>query len=218
MHRSARFMVAFWVLMMGLLVGTERAHAQSARDAAAIAETAWASTADAPSAPAIADVADGRDALASFESEVIKLVNAERANAGCPALRAHPILNQAAKAHSQDMVEHNYVDHVNSAGETPGERVSNMGYVWEALGENVAAGYVTPEDVVAGWMNSEGHRKNILNCGYLDTGVGYVYAADTDYGHYWTQLFGRQPGAAAPKRTIRKAAFLPLTVKPTRAQ
>lgn len=229
MHCSARFTVALWVLAMGLWVGAGLAQAQVvpdpeiARDAAPIVETAWASTASgAPSSSpaAFAGGDGGHDVLADFETEVTRLVNVERARVGCPALTLHPVLHQVADAHSRDMADRNYVGHVNPAGENPGDRVNKTSYEWAALGENVAAGYESPQSVVAGWMGSEGHRANILNCAYLDTGVGYVYAAGTKYGHYWTQLLGLQLGARAPdpEPVMRQAAFLPLTVKPARVR
>ena len=72
--------------------------------------------------------------------------------------------------------------------------MTRAGYQWSGAGENIAAGYASPEDVMDGWMNSQGHRANILNCAFRDIGVGYVYLANdtgqVNYRHYWTQDFG----------------------------
>ncbi|MCS6879762.1 MAG: CAP domain-containing protein [Oscillochloridaceae bacterium] len=134
----------------------------------------------------------------SIANQVLALVNAERARAGCQPLSLEPRLMQAAQRHSEDMAVNNFFGHVGSNGSTLVQRVNAVGYPWSALAENVAAGYPTAEAVMAGWMSSEGHRRNILNCRYVHIGVGYVYQADDTplpgaqlpYYHYWTEVFG----------------------------
>ena len=74
------------------------------------------------------------------------------------------------------------------------DRIEDAGYLWSAAGENIAAGYSTPQAVVTGWMNSAGHRQNILSSAYCDLGVGYAYNRSSTYDHYWTQDFGRRMG------------------------
>jgi uncharacterized protein YkwD len=123
-----------------------------------------------------------------FEAEVVELTNAERANALCGAVHTDDRLAAAARAHSEDMVERDFFDHVNPDGDGPGERASAAGYDWWAS-ENIAWGYRTAEDVVAGWMNSPGHRRNILDCDVVAVGVG---VADVGGEPYWTQMFGRR--------------------------
>lgn len=131
-------------------------------------------------------------------NQVLALLNAERARAGCQPLSLDSRLMRAAQQHSEDMAVNNFVGHIGSNGSTLAERANAVGYVWSALAENVAAGYATPEAVMAGWMRSDGHRRNILNCQYVHVGVGYVYQADDaplagvqyPYYHYWTQFFG----------------------------
>ena len=114
--------------------------------------------------------------------EVVRLVNAERADAGCGALHVDTRLTAAAQEHSEDMDRRDYMSHHSPEGEGPGERAARHGYhAWGA--ENVAKGQTSAAQVMDAWMNSEGHRNNILNCGLTAIGVG-------ESGHAWTQLFG----------------------------
>jgi len=126
-----------------------------------------------------------------FVDMVITLVNRERTTAGCPALTPNETLIQVARAHSQDMAVHRFLEHTGSDGRSPAQRVQAAGYQYRIVAENVAAGRLTPEGAVQGWMQSPEHRANILNCELRDTGVGVVEAPDDPtYGIYWTQLFG----------------------------
>ncbi|WP_165368304.1 CAP domain-containing protein [Phytoactinopolyspora endophytica] len=120
---------------------------------------------------------------------VVELTNAERQANGCDVdLRPDERLDEAAQGHSVDMAERNYMSHTSPEGEGPGDRAEAAGYPrWS--GENIAMGYATAEAVVDGWMNSEGHRANILNCDSAAIGVG---VAEGDEGIYWTQLFGHE--------------------------
>lgn len=122
-------------------------------------------------------------------AEVVRLVNVERAKvAGCPALRVDARLATAARLHSEDMARQNYFSHTSLDGRSPWDRIAAQGYTG-ATGENIAAGYQTPASVMTGWMNSSGHRANILNCTSRAIGVGIGYGGS--YGIYWTQTFGR---------------------------
>jgi uncharacterized protein YkwD len=129
-----------------------------------------------------------------FTEQVIGLTNQERAQYGCPALTANDQLTNAAQRHSRDMAINDYFSHTGLYGSSLFDRIAREGYQYRTAAENIAAGSVTPEHVVAGWMNSEGHRKNILNCDLREIGVGYYYlendTGDTNYKHYWTQVFG----------------------------
>jgi uncharacterized protein YkwD len=137
-----------------------------------------------PSAPA--RVTPHRD----FAETVMTLVNRERTAAGCPALTPHDTLIEVAGAHSQDMAMHRFIGHEGSDGRTPAQRVQDAGYRFRIVAENVAAGRLTPESAVQGWMESPEHRANMLNCALRDTGVGVVEAPDDPtYAIYWTQLF-----------------------------
>ncbi|HHX63482.1 MAG TPA: CAP domain-containing protein [Chloroflexi bacterium] len=126
----------------------------------------------------------------TFEDRVIQLTNQERAKAGLAPLTRSAELSRAAQEHSVDMATGNFVSHIGSDGSNPGDRITRAGYAWYTFGENVAAGYTTPESVVEGWMQSEGHRQNILNPDFKHIGVGHAHNASSDYKHYWTQVFG----------------------------
>lgn len=118
----------------------------------------------------------------SVTDQVVTLVNSERASAGCGPLRVDSRLTSAAQEHSEDMDRRNYMSHQNPEGEGPGERARRHGYnSWGA--ENVAKGQTSPQQVMNAWMNSPGHRANILNCGLVSIGVG-------ESGNAWTQKFG----------------------------
>ncbi|GAA3047794.1 CAP domain-containing protein [Streptomyces glomeratus] len=128
---------------------------------------------------------------ASMRSEVIRLTNAQRIQAGCPALTSDTALTKAAQSHTADMADHDFVDHTGSDGSSLVDRAQAAGYTgWSALAENVAAGQTTAADVVNSWMNSPGHRANILNCSLKQIGVGYVTKPGSTHGTYWTQDFG----------------------------
>lgn len=115
-------------------------------------------------------------------SAVVNLVNDERASNGCDPVHVDDRLTAAAQEHSQDMSDRDYMAHENPEGEGPGERASRHGYeAWGA--ENVAKGQQSAEQVMDAWMNSPGHRANILNCGLEAIGVG-------EAGNAWTQKFG----------------------------
>ncbi|MBD8078738.1 CAP domain-containing protein [Cellulosimicrobium arenosum] len=113
---------------------------------------------------------------------VVELTNAERAAAGCGPLAVDERLTAAARLHSEDMVERDYFDHTSLDGRSPWDRAKAQGYA-DPSGENIAAGQRTAEEVVRAWMDSPGHRANILHCGFQDLGVGYQDGV-------WTQLFG----------------------------
>ncbi|MFF4800914.1 sigma-70 family RNA polymerase sigma factor [Streptomyces sp. NPDC001351] len=120
-------------------------------------------------------------------AQVVALVNKERAANGCGALTEDPQLEKAAQGHSDDMAARNFFDHTNPDGLDPGQRITAAGYKWSTYGENIAQGQQTPEAVMESWMNSPGHRANILNCSFKDIGVGVHNGSG---GPWWTQDFG----------------------------
>lgn len=136
-----------------------------------------------------------------FDQEVLKLVNQERTQRGLKPLTLNAKLDQAADKHSKDMAEKDFFSHTGKNGSSIGDRASAAGYQWSRLGENIAAGQRTPESVVQGWMNSSGHRANILNPNYAHMGLGYKsLSPDTgnvNYGRYWTQMFGASRGSSS---------------------
>ncbi len=137
--------------------------------------------------------------FASFEDEVVFLVNIQRAAVGLAALGMDTRLAAAAEAHSIDMATNDCFQHNSCNGGDWATRVFSY-YPSAGIGENVAAGYTTAASVVDGWMNSPGHKANILNASYQGIGVGYYALAGSDYTHYWTQDFGTlTPLAAVPE-------------------
>ena len=134
-----------------------------------------------------------------FELAVLELVNDERALVGLPPLDMDVRLSEAAQLHSDDMGVNGYFSHTSQDGTTFDQRIVAAGYTpWYALGENIAAGQNTPEWVMDAWMNSPGHRANILNPDFDHIGIGYVYVPGSPWGHYWTQDFGRGPALDSP--------------------
>ena len=115
---------------------------------------------------------------------MLALVNDERAAKGCKALVIDDRITTAAQGHSTDMATQNYFSHTSKDGRTFDRRMKEAGYPKPGA-ENIAMGYTSPTAVVEGWMNSQGHRDNILNCSYTTMGLGL----DTR-GNYWTQNFG----------------------------
>jgi uncharacterized protein YkwD len=113
---------------------------------------------------------------------VVALVNQERAEAGCSPVTVDRRLATAAQEHSQDQADMGRMTHTGSDGSSVGQRVTEAGYTWRKVGENVASGTTSPERAMQLWMNSDGHRKNILNCAFKNIGVGVVDG-------YWTQDF-----------------------------
>ncbi len=122
----------------------------------------------------------------SAEDLAIRLTNLQRAQHGCPALHLNVRLRTAAREHSQDMHVRNYFDHNTPDGRTPWDRIKADGYSQPGA-ENIAMGYATAQAVVTGWMNSAGHRANILNCSLKAVGIGVAYGSG---GPWWTQDFG----------------------------
>src|SRR5690606_14658554 len=120
----------------------------------------------------------------AIEQEVVRLVNVERANAGLPALKSDWELARVAEHKSQDMADKNYFSHTSPTYGSPFNMMKNYGINYKSAGENIAQGQKTAAQVVNAWMNSEGHRANILNKNYTHIGVGYV-----SNGNYWTQMF-----------------------------
>lgn len=120
----------------------------------------------------------------AYEREVIRLVNVERAKYGLSPLTEDAALTRTARMKSQDMHDRGYFDHNSPTYGTPFQLMKSQGVSYRTAGENIAMGYRTPEAVVNAWMNSAGHRANILNASYTKIGVGYV-----ESGNYWTQHF-----------------------------
>ena len=119
-----------------------------------------------------------------YEQEVIRLVNIERAKYGLSALTEDWELSRVARYKSQDMKDKRYFSHTSPTYGSPFDMMKSFGLSYRTAGENIAMGQRTPQQVVNAWMNSSGHRANILNSSYKKIGVGYVAS-----GNYWTQMF-----------------------------
>lgn len=127
---------------------------------------------------------------ASFEKKILSLTNKRRAKAGCGALKLHTSLRKAARKHSALMAKHQTLSHQLPGEASLGKRITKAGYRnWRAVAENVAYGYPTPGDMMAAWMASPGHRKNILTCRYKHLGVGVTLRNGVPWA---TQDFGRK--------------------------
>ena len=126
------------------------------------------------------------DTVAAYEQEVFDLVNQIREENGLEPFVYNETLAETARAHSQDMIDRNFFDHTNPDGKSPFDRMRDNGLSYSMAAENIAVGYPSPEAVVEGWMNSEGHRANILG-GCEELGVGLALGGH--YGYYWTQCF-----------------------------
>jgi uncharacterized protein YkwD len=124
---------------------------------------------------------DSEHKLNEFELRVIELTNLERINNGLNPLTLHNKLSYAAYKHTEDMHKNNFLSHTGSDGSTPRQRVERAGITGATIvNENAAFGYATPESVVRAWMDSSGHRANMLRETTTHIGVGYING-------YWTQ-------------------------------
>ena len=119
--------------------------------------------------------------------QVVELVNQQRAAAGLAPVTMHPALNSAAQGHSNDQASRNTMTHTGANRSDAGDRIAATGYPWRAWGENVASGQPDAGAVVQAWMNSEGHRDNILDPRFTDIGVGLAYTATGV--SFWTEDF-----------------------------
>ncbi|MGY1886416.1 CAP domain-containing protein [Blastococcus sp. SYSU DS0753] len=157
----------------------------SASTSRAPAPTAAAAAPPPGAASAPATGAASAPAAPGAEGEVVALVNAQRSQAGCGPVAADAGLAAVARAHSAGMRDRGFFDHVDPDGLDPFDRADRAGV--SARAENIARGQADPAAVMASWLNSPGHRANILNCGLTRLGVGVATGSG---GPWWTQLFG----------------------------
>ncbi|WP_282700978.1 CAP domain-containing protein [Streptomyces sp. CC219B] len=140
----------------------------------------------APEAPEPSEAPVTVSAEAAAAAEVLKLVNEERAKVGCSAVAANSALTELATAFSEDMAARGFFDHTDPDGASPWDRAAKAG-ITDLGGENIARGQADAAAVMDAWMNSPGHKANILNCDFKTLGVGVHYGAG---GPWWTQNFG----------------------------
>ena len=136
----------------------------------------------------------------AINRRVLLLTNEARAHArrcgrelfpAAPPLVLAPVpLEKAAVEHSLDMANHNYMDHKGRDGSTPGDRATRTGYKWRLVGENLASGILTPDEVVSGWVGSPHHCENLMDARFTQMSVAYAVNTASNNGIYWTQLFG----------------------------
>lgn len=131
--------------------------------------------------PAAAPVSS---AVSAYEQKVVELTNQERAKNGLKPLALDTELSKVAREKSRDMQSKGYFSHTSPTYGSPFDMMKKFGISYRSAGENIAMGQRTPEEVVNAWMNSSGHRANILNSSYTHIGVGHVAT-----GNYWTQMF-----------------------------
>jgi uncharacterized protein YkwD len=138
-------------------------------------------------------------ATTAQQQQVLDLINQARSKPckcgattypAVPALTLDAQLNSASDKYAVDLATYNYFSHTGRDGSQPWDRMTREGYTWRAAGENIAAGYTTPSAVVAGWLQSEGHCKNIMSANFKNVGVGYGYNSASTYKHYWVTDFG----------------------------
>lgn len=135
---------------------------------------------------------------ATVRRDVLKLVNQARARdrkcgrtaaRAAPPLTASATLDKAAQAHAADMAKNDWFEHEGTDGSTPAKRVERQGYRWGAVGENIAVGAATAEQVVKGWIESPGHCTNIMSPQFTQMGIAYVVNPGSKGGIYWSQVF-----------------------------
>lgn len=143
-------------------------------------------TPDTPDAPDTPDTPDTPDSgtTSSYAQQVLDLVNRERAIYGLESLSLDDTLSRYAAVKSQDMHDNGYFSHTSPTYGSPFDMMKSFGITYSYAGENIAMGYATPDAVVTAWMNSAGHRANILSSSFTRMGIGYV-----EDGGYWTQWF-----------------------------
>jgi uncharacterized YkwD family protein len=141
----------------------------------------------ATQAPAPSQNVNNEAGLNAYEQQVVDLTNKERAKYGLLPLKVDLALSKVAREKSRDMAVNHYFSHNSPTYGSPFEMMKKFGISYTAAGENIAMGQRTPQEVVAAWMNSEGHRANILNRNYTHIGVGFE-----ENGYIWTQQFIRK--------------------------
>ncbi|KAF4047131.1 Cysteine-rich secretory protein family [Phytophthora infestans] len=155
----------------------------------AIVTTLCASTASADVNSTSNTTARHLQTVTDWRTTMLDAVNKERVAVGLPRLCMNNKLQVAAQAHSKDMALRDFVSHTGSDGSTLSTRVQDAGYRWTSVAENIAAGQLTVGRVMTSWMNSAGHRANILSARNTMLGCEYAGTSNSRYKYYWTQVF-----------------------------
>jgi uncharacterized YkwD family protein len=149
--------------------------------------TTPAPTSQPAPAPTTTNTTTTTSTFSAQQQEVLNIVNKERAAKGLSALKFNTELSKVATTKSQDMIDKGYFAHNSPTYGSPFDMMKKFGITYKTAGENIAMGQRTPQEVMTAWMNSEGHRKNILNSSFTEIGIGI--AKDKNGRLYWTQMF-----------------------------
>jgi uncharacterized protein YkwD len=191
MNRRFTFVLGLLGLAVGCGSGTEGASAAPAQDGSA--QILASPRLDSGGHPLVSPSADLH--VQAFETELIRLVNVYRVSKGLSALQDEAEIRDVARAHSEHMIVHGFFGHSSPEGLSPADRLDEAGVAWSGVGENLAAGYGSPQAVFDAWLLSPEHRQNIESETWTHTGVGYALdSVSPDSGsplHYWTQTFLR---------------------------
>ena len=143
--------------------------------------------------------ADELENVPDVNNRILQLANQARSRARrcgsksfapVPPLMLEKHLTSAAREHARDMAKHSMLEHTGSDGSTPATRVIRAGYAWRVVGENIASGATTPEEVMEGWLASPGHCENLMSPRFEEMGIAWVVDPKSDSGVYWAQVFG----------------------------
>jgi len=143
--------------------------------------------------------ADELENVGEVDDRILQLANEARSRArrcgskqfpAVPPLKLNTRLTSAAREQARDMAKHSMLEHTGTDGSTPDVRVTRAGYVWRVVGENIASGPTTPEEVMEGWLASPGHCENLMSPRFSEMGIAWVVDAKSDSGVYWSQVFG----------------------------
>lgn len=168
-----------------LIPAPDTADAPEPRPRAAEVPVAEQSDDESATAFASAPAPSAVPSLGEFAARVIALTNRDRAAAGCLPLTAQALLDESAQEHAEEMSRKVYFSHASLDGRTFDQRIRDTGYQGRELGENIASGFATADEVQTAWMATPAHRKNILDCAFREIGVGFA-----PNGQYWVVNFG----------------------------
>jgi uncharacterized protein YkwD len=141
-----------------------------------------------------------QSAAADVAARVLALTNEARSRPrkcgnqsfeAVPPLKTNPVLERAAAVHAQEMAQHSYLEHEGRDASGPADRVTRAGYAWRSVGENIASGQASPEQVVQDWIGSPEHCANLMSPSFTEMGVAYAVNSNSESVIYWTEVFGR---------------------------
>jgi uncharacterized protein YkwD len=158
--------------------------------------------------PSLTPVPADSPAARAFAQQTVALVNAARRDAGLMPLLENTVLTQIAQNYSQRMATEGFYGHEDPQGQDVTDRINQSGYLAQMNAENIAGGQPDPATVVDGWLNSPGHRANIMNPDLAEIGAGYAYADSPPYYHYWTHVFATPDASVGRDRSLYPAQVI----------